>query len=298
MASTESQTQEMGRIKVRITKGSVLSSLLIVLVFIGINCLGYVLNVLNEFVLFVLFSMYFIVNIIIILFSNRLDTVPIEKWGKTFRKYSHLAGGLVALLFALFGIIQLGWICFSILMAFLIHEYFYVRKNIYGMYTKTLIFVGRLDRRYDPNSQENPKPFYPTMWLLAALSIFGLIVYIHALYIVAILDVAVLAVIGAVVAFTFGDSLSTMVGEQFGKHKLPYNKIKSIEGTLAFFGITFVGIIIVLIIGGQFNWIVALIAALVGSISESIIPTNHWLDDNFVVPVSVAVVLYLGLLLI
>lgn len=293
MASTESQTQEIGRIDVRITKGSILSSLLIVLVFIGINCLGYVLNVMNEFVLFVLFSIYFIVNIIIILFSSRLDTVPIEKWGKTFRKYSHLAGGLVALLFGVFGLTILAWISFSILIAFLIHEYFYVKKGIYGMYTKTLIFVGRLDRRYDPNSPNNPKPFYPTMWLLAAISIIGLFVYIHEEFFTALLPMAIIAAMGAVITFTFGDSFSTMVGERFGNHKLPYNKSKSIEGTLTFFGTSFIGIYIVFLMTGSFQWIPALIAALVGSIAESLIPTNHWLDDNFVVPISVTVVLYL-----
>ena len=174
---------------------------------------------------------------------------------------------------------QLSWICFSFLVAFLVHEYFYVRKNIYSIYTTSLIFIGRLDRRHAPESPMKPKVFYPSLWLLGAISIIGLFGQ----------NVA----IAALITFALGDSLSTIFGERIGKHKLPYNKTKSLEGTLIFFIITFVTIFSAFLLVGYFYWIPALVSALVGSISESVIPTNYWLDDNFVVPVGVGVVLYL-----
>ncbi|HUX98085.1 MAG TPA: hypothetical protein VMV49_00905 [Candidatus Deferrimicrobium sp.] len=183
------------------------------------------------------------------------------------------------LLFCAISAIQLSWICFSIFLAFLIHEYFYVKKQIYSVFTKTLIFIGRLDRKQDTAAPPTAKPFYPTLWLVAGIAIIGLFGQMIA--------------IAAIITFAFGDSFSTIIGERIGKHKLFYNKTKSVEGTIAFFIFTFLLILGFYFLGGYFYWLPALISALTGSLIESFIPSNYWLDDNFAVPVGVGLVLYL-----
>lgn len=259
-------------------KVSVLASLLIIVAFIVVNLIGFLLNLMNSLVFIILFTMFFIATVIVIIYSDRLETVSIEKWGKTFRKYSHLGGGLVMIFFCALSSIQLSWICFSIFICFLIHEYFFVIRNTASIYTKALIFIGRMDRKPNSDSSEKPKPFYPTLWVLAGISIIGLFGQSIAL--------------SAIIAFALGDSLSAIFGEQFGRHKLPYNKTKSFEGSLAFFIATFIGVFCVYFTIGIAAWIPALLSAGIGAVIESIIPTGFWLDDNFVVPVGVGLVLY------
>jgi dolichol kinase len=260
------------------TKAYVLSSLLIIIVFLLVNLLGLLLTFMNFFTIVLLFTMFFISTGIIILYSDRLETVSIEKWGKTFRKYSHLAGGVVMIFFCIISPIQLSWICFSLFVVFSIHEYFYVRRNTPGIYTRTLIFIGRMDRKSNSETTAKPKPFLPTLWVLAAIAIIGLFGENIAL--------------SAIIAFALGDSLSAIIGERFGRHKLIYNRTKSLEGSLAFFGVTFIGVYCVYYLVGITAWIPALIAASVGTLIESLIPTSHWLDDNFIVPVGVGFVLF------
>ena len=260
------------------TKASILSSLLIVIVFMIINLIGFLLSFLNLLIIIILFAMFFISTGIIIIYSNRLETVSIEKWGKTFRKYSHLAGGLVMIFFCALSSTQLSWICFSMFLCFLIHEYFYVKRNTAGIFTRTLIFIGRMDRKSNSEHPEKPKPFYPTLWILAGISIIGLFGQNIAL--------------SAIIAFALGDSLSAIFGERFGHHKLFYNKTKSIEGSLAFFFSTFLGVFVIYFLISPIAWVPALIAAGVGAVIESAIPTNYWLDDNFVVPFGVGLVLF------
>ncbi|NVM56038.1 MAG: hypothetical protein HWN66_20235 [Candidatus Helarchaeota archaeon] len=279
MAAPEPKTNEAVGTEVKKSKYYYLSSLIIIIAFVIVNIIGLFLKIMDLLGLIILFSLFFGVTVIIIGYSDRLERVYIEKWGQTFRKYSHLVGGFILIFFGILSVIQLSWICLSLFISFLIHEYFYVKKNISGIYTKTLIFVGRLDRRYNPESPGEPRPFYSSLWLLAAISLIGLFGQ----------NVA----IAAIITFALGDTLSTLVGERIGKHKLPYNKTKSVEGTLVFFGITFLGVFFAFIWSGHLYWLPALISASVGCISESLIPTNYWLDDNFVVPVSVGVVLYL-----
>ncbi|MHA1266307.1 MAG: diacylglycerol/polyprenol kinase family protein [Candidatus Helarchaeota archaeon] len=269
--------KEQGK-KIEKGKAYILSSMLIIGAFITVNLIGFFFGILNVFVLIILFTLFFVTTLIIELYSGYLTDVSIEKWGATFRKYSHLSGGIIMLFFVITSAVQLSWICLSILVAFLLHEFFYVKKQIFSIYTLSLIFIGRLDRKNASNSSPTPKPFYPTMWLLGSIAIMGLFGR----------DVTLAAIIN----FAFGDFLSTIIGERFGRHKLPYNKSKSLEGSLAFFGITFIGVFLAFY-WSSFNYLlIAFISASVGTLIESAIPTNYWLDDNFAVPIGVGFVLY------
>jgi dolichol kinase len=83
-----------------------------------------------------------------------------------------------------------------------------------------------------------------------------------------------------------GDSASTIIGTRFGRHKLPFKTLKSFEGSLAFFVVSFLSAITLLPL------LPALIGALVGAITEAYSP----IDDNIPVPIisalAIAVVIY------
>lgn len=80
-----------------------------------------------------------------------------------------------------------------------------------------------------------------------------------------------------------GDSASTLVGRRFGRHKLPFNKLKSIEGSLAFLIVGFLSAFTLLPI------IPSIIGALVGTLTEAYSP----IDDNITVPIISAFVISL-----
>ena len=72
-----------------------------------------------------------------------------------------------------------------------------------------------------------------------------------------------------------GDSASTIVGRRFGRHKLPFKDLKSVEGSIAFF---VVGCLSALTLLPLFP---SLIGSLVGALTEAYSP----IDDNIPVPI-------------
>jgi len=83
-------------------------------------------------------------------------------------------------------------------------------------------------------------------------------------------------------AIFIGDSLATIIGIKFGKRKLPYNKKKSIAGSVAYFAS--VSVLPFLLYG-----IFAIPLAIVATVAETL-PIK--LDDNFSVP-AVLIIIYL-----
>jgi dolichol kinase len=87
------------------------------------------------------------------------------------------------------------------------------------------------------------------------------------------------------VALTLGDGVAGLIGKQFGKTKLFYNKKKSLEGSMSMFIITFLSVF--LFVQNVFVvFILSLIATLVESLSNEAI-------DNFTVPLSVSLIMFL-----
>ena len=84
-----------------------------------------------------------------------------------------------------------------------------------------------------------------------------------------------------------GDSASTIIGTRYGKHKLPFNGLKSFEGSLAFFLVSFLSVLTLLPL------LPSLIGALVGAITEAYSP----IDDNIPIPIisalAITLVIYL-----
>lgn len=78
----------------------------------------------------------------------------------------------------------------------------------------------------------------------------------------------------------FGDFLAGLIGKNFGKHKLIYNKKKTLEGSLAcFFGNFF---FFLFFLSPTFSFLMALISAFIESILNR--------AENLVLPVSVALI--------
>ena len=90
-------------------------------------------------------------------------------------------------------------------------------------------------------------------------------------------NIAIVAASIAVLAM--GDSFSTLAGKRLGRHRIPYNKEKSLEGTLFGFIAAFAGA------WALVPWPIALAGAMTGMLSESL---SLRVDDNLIIPIAAA----------
>ena len=104
-----------------------------------------------------------------------------------------------------------------------------------------------------------------------------------------------------IMAMTWGDAFSAIIGKRFGRHFYPVPGAKghkrSLEGSLAGFVFTFAAVAITLAImtplSTQLILLGGLIAAIVGTLFEAVSPYG---TDNLTVPILVSIVLFwLGL---
>ncbi|MCK9588892.1 MAG: hypothetical protein M0Q93_05940 [Terrimicrobiaceae bacterium] len=99
----------------------------------------------------------------------------------------------------------------------------------------------------------------------------------------------------ALAALALGDGFATLIGKKFNRPKLPWNKDKSLAGSLAFGIATFLGCLLAITWLGPLlpnNQVLAmaLVAAVGGAIVESL-PLK--INDNVTVPLAVALLLSL-----
>jgi dolichol kinase len=92
----------------------------------------------------------------------------------------------------------------------------------------------------------------------------------------------------AILLLLIGDSASTLVGRRWGKHKLPFNKFKSYEGSLAFLSVGFLCSMTLLPI------VPAFFGATIGALTEAYSP----IDDNIPIPIISALAMTLAFYLI
>lgn len=85
----------------------------------------------------------------------------------------------------------------------------------------------------------------------------------------------------AIIILLLGDSASTIVGKKYGKKTLPFNKQKTIVGTLTFFVVAFAGA------STQVAIIPAFFGAFFGALTEAYSP----IDDNIPIPIISALVM-------
>ncbi len=92
-----------------------------------------------------------------------------------------------------------------------------------------------------------------------------------------------LAAISVIIVLALGDGLATYIGRSYGRHKLPWNESKSLEGTIGF-AAGAMGALLVMPTAGTAG------IALLSSIIESL-PLK--VNDNIVLPVAGSLIYYL-----
>jgi dolichol kinase len=89
-----------------------------------------------------------------------------------------------------------------------------------------------------------------------------------------------IAIVAAAIAvLALGDSFSTLAGKRLGRHRITYNKEKSLEGSLFGFIAAFAGA------WALVSWPIAFVGALGGMLAESL-PLK--VDDNLIIPIAAA----------
>ncbi|MDG6223971.1 MAG: hypothetical protein QCI82_00480 [Candidatus Thermoplasmatota archaeon] len=88
-------------------------------------------------------------------------------------------------------------------------------------------------------------------------------------------------------AMTFGDPMASVIGMAAGRHGLPWNRSKSIEGSAAFIITTFA------FMAPMYGPLQAIIIALSGAVFESIgYPKGSFISDNTIIPSGTALPLF------
>ncbi len=176
------------------------------------------------------------------------------------RKLVHISGAFLSIAFILIYdklIITLSLIIIIIILLV-----------ISGMYKKygAFKFIELFERKSDLET-------FPTK---------GAMFFFLGILIVAIISNVETLVISTLI-LSISDGLSTIIGKFFGRMPLPYNKRKTLEGSLTFFITSFLIFYIFLkdiIISFIFSSIVTLLESL-----------NLKINDNFIIPISVMLLL-------
>ncbi|MDI6643868.1 MAG: SEC59/DGK1/VTE5 family protein [Methanobacteriaceae archaeon] len=167
------------------------------------------------------------------------------------RQFIHASGVLIILLGKIFEPIILIFLCG--LIVFFGELIFIMDKKIYIPFFSTIL---RSCRR----SEDEKGYIYFFIGVIIALVLFNFNMNIAN---------------ATIIILVFGDAASTLIGKQFGKNKLPYHKYKTLEGSIAFLTVGFLGAMF------QVPLIPAFFGALSGTIAEAYSP----FDDNLVIPV-------------
>ncbi len=99
-------------------------------------------------------------------------------------------------------------------------------------------------------------------------------------------------------AISFGDAAATLVGKLTGKHKIPYNREKSVEGWIGFFTATTLSILIFLMLMPEYAVFNLLAIALIAGVAGAFLETIPTVNDNTIIPLCVGFVVWLFALLL
>jgi dolichol kinase len=111
----------------------------------------------------------------------------------------------------------------------------------------------------------------------------GIITFILGAFLASILFSKEIA-IASIIVLALGDSISTLVGKFYGKHKLPINPNKSWEGSLAFFFMSF------FILTSFVTFLEAFMISMLVTVVE-MIPR---IDDNLSIPLAIGILMSLA----
>ncbi len=99
------------------------------------------------------------------------------------------------------------------------------------------------------------------------------------------------------IALAMGDSVSTLAGMKLGRHRLPYNRRKSAEGTALGAASAFAGVVVYMLaqgVGVEVSLALALASATAGMLTETL-PLG--VDDNLTVPLGGAAGAYAAMVI-
>ena len=91
-----------------------------------------------------------------------------------------------------------------------------------------------------------------------------------------------LAVVAVILMFGLGDGFATYIGTTYGKHKLPWNKNKTVEGTIGFTAGAMCAVFIIPVPA-------IVLGAVLGAIVES---SPLKINDNITLPVVLSLLFY------
>lgn len=179
------------------------------------------------------------------------------------RKFVHVGVGMIA--FLLVWLFQTWQWAIIPPLAFIVINYISYRRQIFaGMETGER---GQLGTVYFPISFAI---LIPLLWAFPAL------------------------LVASLMPMTWGDAFAAIVGKRWGAHKFTIlGQTRSVEGSLAMFGLSFVATFIALIVFAQpigTSLVIACLVAFVVTIVEAVSPFGI---DNLTVPLTSALVLYL-----
>ncbi len=185
--------------------------------------------------------------------------MELAKWeggnSETARKLIHMAGVFTIVVAELLGKTTLSIIIVSITILYVISEYLRLHKKNIPIITR----ITRLLAREDESSG----------WILRPISYaVGIVVTMHLFP----------EPIGyaSILILTLGDGFSSLIGARFGRHPIPYNRDKTVEGSIAFFLASFFSTTMLV------PPPTALIGTMMGAFIESL-PTRY--SENIMVPV-------------
>ena len=222
------------------------------------------------------------------------------------RKIFNIVSGLLATLFIiLFDPIFSIFVLISLTFAFGYHELIYAgfKKDLW--FTKILNALGRQSEEYSP--------YYASFMALLSSTIIlsieaPLLLYFKALYLpIDYKWIVMFIYTTTVLIWGIGDTMAFIFGTKYGKHKLPWNKKKSLEGLLVnvgistlisfvflgmgfvFLNLTLFGIVMCWsILSVPFYILTSIIGGISGGLFESL---ELKIDDNLITPLLTGVTL-------
>jgi len=202
----------------------------------------------------------FFVSILVNEIYKKLSKVKIRIIGYYLRKLVHISGIIFIPLSFILSRNQFILIFIFGTPLFLLLEYLRVKKNYIPIYKETVTLLS------------NPPElksflFEPLFYVIAIFLLFSFFP-LKSFYI-------------GTISLIIGDGLAGLIGFRFGKTKLPYNKRKSVEGSLACFISTFAFSLFFL------NFFSALTIAIITTLLESFLGKG----ENLILPLTIGFIL-------
>ncbi len=173
---------------------------------------------------------------------------------ETARRLIHIGGVSTIVLAELLGKAGISIVVFSATILYLASEYLRLHEKRLPVITR----ITRFAARENETSGLILSPVSYAMGILISMNLFP-----------QPLNYAAISIL------TIGDGFSSLVGKRFGRHVMPYNRTKTVEGSTAFFICSLISTLIFV------NPSTAILGSIVGTVMESL-PTRYW--ENVLVP--------------